>query len=146
MKKLLLSACAGLAPVVAWADGDFGTRAEAKALADAMIAIVESDGLDVAVEQMHDPSQPFAASRMGVNLFQGSYVIADNREPETIAADYSETADLTGSLVWPIIAAAAEAEGDALLKWYHYDTQAEYDYKCYAKRASNVDATVMVCR
>ena len=67
-------------------------------------------------------------------------------EPETIAADYSETADLTGALVWPIISAAAEVGGDANLKWYHYDTQEEYDYKCFSKRSADIDVTVMVCR
>ena len=73
-------------------------------------------------------------------------MIADNREPETIAADYSETVDLNGNPVWPIIASAAEVEGDALLKWYHYDTQEEYDYKCFSKRSERSNATVMVCR
>ncbi|MXQ08202.1 hypothetical protein GQ651_10140 [Alphaproteobacteria bacterium GH1-50] len=133
-------------PTMALADGDFGTKAEAKELADAMIAIVESEGIEAAIMAMHDATQPFVGSRMGVNLFQGSTVIADNREPETIAADYSETEDLTGSLVWPIIAAAAAVEGDAELKWYHYDTQEEYDYKCHSKRHDRGNATVMVCR
>ena len=135
-----------LAPGAAVADGDFGTREDAKHLADAMIAVVEAEGLEAGVMAMHDASQPFVSSRMGVNLFQGSTVVADNREPETIAADYSEIEDLTGTLVWPIIAAAAAVEGDAALKWYHYDTQEEYDYKCFAKHYDRENATVMVCR
>lgn len=147
MFRLLWTGTAlGLIPAVALADGDFGTRAEAKAVADAMIAIVDAEGVAAAMQAMHDPSQPFVGSRMGVNLFSESTVIADNREPETIAADYAETADLTGALVWPLISAAADVEGDANLKWYHYDTQESYDYKCFSKRSEIVDVTVMVCR
>lgn len=146
IKRTVFAAVIAALPSVALADGDFGTREEAKTLADAMIAIVDEEGIDAAIKAMHAPNSPFVRSRMGVNLFSGSVVIADNREPETIAADYSETADLTGALVWPIIAAAADVEGDARLKWYHYDTQEEYDYKCYSKAAETVDATVMVCR
>ena len=70
---------------------------------------------------------------MGVNLFTGSTVIADNREPETISADYSEAAALTGALVWPLIASATEVEGDANLK-------------CHSKGCGLFDVTVMVCR
>lgn len=133
-------------PCVAFADGDFGTKDDARTIADLMIEIVETRGVEAAVTAMHSSDMPFVGSRMGVNLFEGSTVIADNREPETIAADYSEIADLTGTIVWPVIAAAAAIEGDAELKWYHYDTQAEYDYKCHSKRARDVDVTVMVCR
>ena len=146
IRHLACAAACALIPATGWADGDFGTREEAKRLADEMIAIVEERGIEAAIIAMHDPERPFAASRMGVNLFRGSTVIADNREPETIAADYASTADLTGALVWPIISAAAEREGDASLKWYHYETQEAYDYKCFSKRAAVADATVMVCR
>ena len=145
-RHLIISATLALIPAACWADGYFGTREDAKHLADAMIAIVDEQGIETAITAMHDPAQPFVGSRMGVNLFRGSMVIADNREPETIAADYSETADLTGALVWPIISAAAEVGGDANLKWYHYDTQEEYDYKCFSKRSADIDVTVMVCR
>ena len=146
IRKLLCATVVALVPAAGWSDGYFGTREEAKQLADEMIAIVDSEGIEMAIKAMHDPQRPFVGSRMGVNLFEGSTVIADNREPETIAADYSETADLTGALVWPLIASAAEVEGDANLKWYHYDTQEEYDYKCLSKRADTMNATVMVCR
>lgn len=145
-RRVFLGSFLGALPVISYADGDFGTREEAIVLADAIIAIVEAEGVEAAVEAMHEPDMPFVSSRMGINLFSGSTVIADNREPETIAADYSATADLTGALVWPIIAAAAQAGGDAELKWYHYDTQEEYDYKCYSIRFAPADATVMVCR
>lgn len=141
-----LSALLASIPALSWADGYFGTREEAETLAKRMIQIVEKEGVEAAIKAMHDPGEPFVGSRMGVNLFSGSTVVADNREPETIAADYSETADLTGSLVWPLISTAAEAEEDAHLKWYHYDTQEEYDYKCFSKRSSDTVMTVMVCR
>ena len=147
MKMFARSAVAiAFFPGVVWADSDFGTKEEARSMADLMIEIVEEQGLEAAVRAMHENDMPFVGSRMGVNLFEGSTVIADNREPETIAADYSQTADLTGALVWPLISAAAATEGDAELKWYHYDTQEEYDYKCHSKSAQSMDVTVMVCR
>lgn len=130
----------------AHAASDFGSKAEAKALATALIDIVNTQGIEAAAKAVYDPSQDFVATRMGVNLFQGSTVIADNREPEMVAADYSETADLTGAYVWPIISAAADREDDAVLKWYHYDTQEDYDYHCYSLRAQRDRAVVMVCR
>lgn len=146
LHRLFCAALVGLAPTAGLTDGDFGTQEEARVLATRMIDIVNDAGIEAAVTAMHDVNEPFVGSRMGVNLFSGSTVIADNREPETIATDYSATPDLTGALVWPIIAAAAAVEGDANLKWYHYDTQEEYDYKCYSKRSEAADATVMVCR
>lgn len=146
MKRFLTVVVLGMVPNLAIADGDFGTLEEAEKIATAMIAIVDTKGVEAAIEAMHDGDYPFVGTRMGVNLFSGSTVIADNREPETIAADYSETADLTGTLVWPLIAAAAEEGRDANLKWYHYDTQESYDYKCYSLGASTAAATVMVCR
>lgn len=146
MKSLLAVLALGVVATATFADGDFGTREEAQSIAEAMISIVDADGMEAAIGAMHDPAQPFVQTRMGVNLFAGSTVIADNREPETIAADYSATADLTGALVWPIISAAAEVEEDASLKWYHYDTQDAYDYQCFAKKSAVADVTVMVCR
>lgn len=146
MGRLTCTIIFAMVPAAVCADGYFGTREEAKQLAEAMIAIVDDGGIDVAIQAMHDPRQPFVSTRMGVNLFEGSTVVADNREPETIAADYSEIADLTGRLIWPQVAAAARIEDDARLKWYHYDTQEEYDYKCFAKRSEVADITVMICR
>lgn len=125
---------------------DFGTAEEANALAEALVEIIEAHGVDAAVAAIHDPEQPFVGSRMGVNLFRGATVIADNREPEMVAADYSETWDLSGVPVWPRISAAADAEGDAVLEWYHYDTQEQYTYHCASRRANRDDALVMVCR
>ncbi|MFC6638353.1 hypothetical protein GV827_00350 [Sulfitobacter sp. JBTF-M27] len=125
---------------------DFGAPQEADALADRMIGIIDNEGLDAAVEAMHDPSQPFRTSRMGVNLFRGSFVISDNREPEMVASDYGQTADLTGAPAWPRIVAAARDNGVATLLWYHYDTQEVYEYQCHARAAKSVDASVMVCR
>ncbi len=145
-RSIFAAVLLGIVPVAGFSDGDFGTREEAKQLAELMISIVDSDGIEAAVAAMHQPDLPFVSSRMGINLFSGKTVISDNREPETIAADYSETVDLTGAPVWPIIAAAAEVEDDAALKWYHYDTQEEYDYRCYSKGSAAGDATVMVCR
>lgn len=143
-----------LALAAAWAFGvqsaraaeDFGTKAEARALASTLVAIIDRDGVAAAARAVLDPDGPFRHSRMGVNLFHGSTVIADNREPETVATDYADTADLTGALVWPIISAAAEAEDDALLKWYHYDTQEVYDYHCFSMKAARDDGAVMICR
>ena len=147
MKNLIVgAACLAALGTPALAGTDFGTKEEARALARALVAIIDADGISAAVTAMHDPAHPFAASRLGVNLFQGSVVIADNREPEMVAADYAETADLTGALVWPLIYAAAQVEDDAVLKWYHYDTQEDYDFHCYSMMAHRDDGVVMVCR
>ena len=128
------------------ADSDFGTKEEAKELASALILIIEAQGINAAASAVMDPSQPFLTSRMGVNLLTGSTIIADNREPETVAADYKEISDLTGEVVWPRIMAAAENNDDAMLKWYHYDTQEHYDYKCFSMKAERDEGLVMVCR
>ena len=87
IRKLLCATVVALVPAAGWSDGYFGTREEAKQLADEMITIVDSEGIEMAIKAMHDPQRPFVGSRMGVNLFEGSTVIADNREPETIAAE-----------------------------------------------------------
>lgn len=146
ISALVACAAAAAAAVPAQADEDFGTKEEARRLAAALIEIVDADGVAAAAHAVLDPDGPFRTSPMGVNLFRGSTVVADNREPETVAADYAETTDLSGALAWPLIAAAAEKEDDALLKWYHYDTQEAYDYHCFSMRADRDDATVMICR
>ncbi len=130
----------------AMSSSDFGTEAEAESLAKALVEIINRDGVAAGADAVIDPDGPFRQSRMGVNLFEGSFVIADNREPETVSADYAETADLTGELVWPIVKAAAEENRDAVLKWYHYDTQEPYWYRCRSMSASRDDAIVMICR
>lgn len=142
---VILSAALGLAGR-ADAGTDFGSAEQARALSLALVAIIDARGIGAAIDAMHDPDQPFAASRMGVNLFAGSLVIADNREPEMVAADFAEQADLTGAPAWPRIAAAADSGGDAVLEWYHYDTQAPYTYHCHSARAQRDDGLVMVCR
>lgn len=128
------------------AGNDFGTRAESIALADALVEVVEAGGIASAIAAVHDPMQPFAASRLGINLFHGSVEVADNREPEMVSSDYAETADLTGTPMWPLVTRAADVGDEAVLLWYHYDTQETYRYHCYSKRARRDDALVMVCR
>ena len=130
----------------AQAGADFGTKEEARVLAQDLVRIIDREGVTAAAKAVFDPDGPFRHARLGVNLFQGTTFIADNREPETVAADYSQIADLTGELVWPRISAAAEREDDAVLTWYHYDTQEVYVFHCFSLRSTVQDATVMVCR
>jgi len=144
---IAIAACAIHAAASAAAASPFGTLDEARALAERLVAIIDEDGIDAAAVAIYDPAHPFVATPMGVNLFRGSVVIADNREPETVAADYAQVADLTGAPVWPRVSAAAAAGGgDAVLKWYHYDTQEVYDFHCYSLGAATDDGLVMVCR
>lgn len=63
-----------------------------------------------------------------------------------IATSYEEVADLTDAPMWPRIAEAADANGEAILLWYHYDTEEVYEYRCPSKWASEPDVLVMVCR
>lgn len=135
-----------LQPGLSAAGTDFGTKEEAMAMADRLIAILDRDGLSAGISSLFDPELPFAASPLGVNLFAGSVVVGDNREPEMISADYAETPDLSGVPVWPRVDAAADRGDDVILKWYHYDTQEEYDFHCYSKHSGNGKYTVMICR
>ncbi len=148
MKVLKILAIAGLvsAAGAAAAAPPLGTKEEARRLAEKLVEIIDAEGVDAATKALYDPAQPFMSTRMGVNLFRGSVVIGDNREPETVAAAYDETEDLTGEPVWPRISAAADKADDAVLKWYHYDTQEVYDFKCFSMRASRDDGLVMICR
>ena len=125
---------------------DFGTRADAQVIADQVIRRLDEGGLQSTIEAMFYPALPFASSPMGVNLFAGSVVVGDNREPEMVEADYAEASDLTGALVWPLVDAAADAREDVILRWYHYETQEVYDYHCLCARAKNRLHTIMVCR
>lgn len=129
----------------AFAGTEFGTEAEAREIAAQMVSIIQSGGVDVSISAMHDPAHPFSASQMGIHVFEDSVIVADNREPELIATSYVEVADLTQETMWPRIVAAAEARTDAVLEWYHYDTEAEYTYDCYSEKAED-NVIVMVCR
>jgi hypothetical protein len=139
-------AAATILSTPAHASGDFGTEAEAKQIAAAMVAIIQTDGLDAGIAAMHDPAQPFGASQLGIHVFEQSFIVADNREPELIASNYAEIEDLTGAPLWPRITGAADAKSDAVLEWYHYDTEAQYTYLCYSEWAVAGDVLVMVCR
>lgn len=126
---------------------DFGTLAQSQQLADQLIKIIDADGIEAGVMAVHDPARPFAGVRLGINLFQGSVLVADNREPEMVAADYTQVSDLNGVAAWPAIVAAADDGGsDTQILWYHYDTQAPYLFDCFSKRASRDAALVMICR
>ena len=146
MKLTLSFAAIVLSAGVAAAGTDFGTKEEARALATKLVSIIDDEGVAAAASAVVDPDGPFRFSRMGINLFHGSTVIADNREPEMVASDYISVADLTGEPVWTRISSAADRQDDAVLDWYHYDTQEEYQYHCYSMRASRDDGLVMVCR
>jgi hypothetical protein len=147
MKRTAFAALAALAAVsISHAGTDFGTREDAEAIADALVAIIDADGIEAAVAAMHDPSQPFLASRLGVNLFKGSIQVADNREPEMVASDYAETADLNGLPIWPLVTAAADSKSEAVLLWYHYDTQERYEYHCLSRWGRRDEGLVMICR
>lgn len=125
---------------------DFGSAEEARDIAARMSAIISDGGVDAAIAAMHDPSMPFVSSIMGIHVFEESIIVADNREPELIATSYADVQDLTGEAMWPRIVAAADAKDDAILEWYHYDTEAEYTYQCYSEWALPGSALVMVCR
>ncbi len=146
MKTTLTTIVSIMIASQAFSGTDFGTKEEARDLASRLVAIIDSGGVASAAESVVDPDGPFRYSRLGVNLFRGSIVVADNREPESVAADYSKTRDLTGELVMARILAAAAQNDDVVLKWYHYDTQEVYDFHCFSMRASRDDGTVMVCR
>lgn len=135
-----------LATTAAHASVDFGTADEAKSITSEMVQIIQSEGLDAGIAAMHDPAKPFATSKMGIHVFEQSVIVADNREPELIASSYAEVEDLTGEAMWPRIVAAADVSGDAVLEWYHYDTEAEYTYNCHSQWAVPGDVIVMTCR
>lgn len=124
----------------------FGTLEEAETMAAEMISIINTDGVDGAISAMHDPAKPFSASVMGIHVFEDTIIVADNREPELIATSYADVQDLTGEAMWPRISAAADTKSEAVLEWYHYDTEAEYTYNCYSERAANEAVVVMICR
>ncbi|MEM9972032.1 MAG: hypothetical protein AAF762_13175 [Pseudomonadota bacterium] len=142
-----MAACVAIAAAGSlYAAGAFGTQAEAQEIALQMSQIIARGGLDAGIAAMHDPALPFTTSAMGIHVFERSVIVADNREPELIATSYAEVPDLTGEAMWPRIVAAADRNGDALLEWYHYDTEAEYSYQCYSTWAMPRDVLVMVCR
>ncbi|MEO0388542.1 MAG: hypothetical protein AAF281_13630 [Pseudomonadota bacterium] len=145
-KRTTLALAATLLGSPAVAGADFGSAAEAQAIAAQMSEIIRSGGIDAGIAAMHDPAQPFGSSRLGIHVFENTIIVADNREPELIATSYAEVQDLTEETMWPRIVAAADAKGDAMLKWYHYDTEAVYEYRCYSERAVAPSVLVMVCR
>ncbi|MEO9827482.1 MAG: hypothetical protein ABJF50_24005 [Paracoccaceae bacterium] len=146
MKSLSVAAALMLCAGNVFAGAAFGTQEEAKAIAAQMTSIVQDGGVEAAISAMHDPALPFSESQMGVHVFEQNIIVADNREPELIASSYAELADLTGDSMWPRIVAAADQSGDAILEWYHYDTEAEYTYNCHSEWAVQGDVLIMVCR
>ncbi|WP_373636729.1 hypothetical protein [Yoonia sp. BS5-3] len=146
MKRLitfvsLLLSCGSVAVA-----SDFGTKEQSQDIAGQLSAIVQTGGVDAGIDAMHDPSQPFSTSTLGIHLFEDGIIVGDNREPELLAAAYTEVEDLTGEPMWPRIVAAADMRDDAMLEWYHYDTEVEYTYACYSEWAIEGTALIMVCR
>lgn len=130
----------------ALATGEFGSLEEATTIAQQMTAIIQEQGLDAGIAAMHDNNLPFSSSQMGIHVFEDSIIVADNREPELIATSYADIEDLTGESMWPRIVTAADAQTEATLEWFHYDTEAEYSYSCYSEWAIAGSTIVMVCR
>lgn len=146
MKRTVLTTAAFMAASTAFAGTDFGSNDDARAITRDMVSIIQTEGVDGGIAAMHDPAHPFTTSQMGIHVFEDSIIVADNREPELIASSYAEVADLTGDVMWPRIAAAADESGDAILEWYHYDTEAEYTFHCHSEWATPGSVLVMVCR
>lgn len=144
----LKTICAGLVVCCGTTSmaSDFGTKEEARDIARQLTAIVQNGGVDAGIDAMHDAAKPFSSSVLGIHLFEDGIIVGDNREPELLAASYEEVEDLTGEAMWPRIVAAADAKDDAILEWYHYDTEVEYSYACYSEWAIEGSALVMVCR
>lgn len=111
-----------------------------------MTGIIQADGLDAAIDAMHDTAKPFSTSRLGIHIFEQGIIVADNREPERIATSYADIEDLTGEAMRPRIVAAADTSSDAIFEWYHYDTEAEYTYQCHSEWSVRGGVLVMVCR
>lgn len=128
------------------AGADFGSQEEAQNVAETMVKIIQDGGVDAGIAAMHDAALPFATSEMGIHVFESAIIVADNREPELIAASYAEIQDLTEEAMWPRIVEAADRHGEAVLKWYHYDTEEIYDYHCHSEWATAGEVLVMVCR
>ncbi len=139
-------AAATITATSAVAREDFGSQADAQEIAAMMTEIVQAGGVGAAIDAMHATDKPFAESVLGIHVFEDGIIVADNREPELIASSYEEVADLTGEPMWPRIVAAADQSGDAVLEWYHYDTEAEYTYLCHSEWADGDTVLVMVCR
>jgi len=125
---------------------DFGTAEEAEAIATMMIEIVNAGGVDAGVAAMHDEKLPFATTALGVNLFDGSVLVADNGEPERVASDYAYTTDRQGTAIFPGLTEALSRGQTIQLRWYHYDTQEVYLFDCHGRSSELHDAHVMVCR
>lgn len=130
----------------ATAMGDFGTEDEAREIASELTQIIQSGGVDAGIAAMHDPARPFVATNMGVHILEHGILVADNREPELVATAYSDIPDLTGEPMWPRIVAAADTNSEAIVEWFHYETEAEYTYHCYSEWSVPGDVLVMVCR
>lgn len=130
MRVISITTAIAFSASEAFASGEFSGAEDAKPIANQMTTIIQSSGLDAAIDAMHDSSLPFAASQMGIHVFEQSIIVADNRELELIASSYADVQDLTGDTKWPRITAAADVNGEAVLDWYHYDIEAEYTFNC----------------
>ncbi len=124
----------------------FGTEADARKMTTYLSEIIVLDGIEAAIDAMADPEMPFASSAMGLQIFEGSMVVADNRAPDLAAVSYADVPDLTWTPVWPRIVAAADTGAHAKLEWYHYDNKTEYTYHCYSEWAQGNSVLVMACR
>ena len=146
MKTIISAALLTLASSVAIAGTDFGTDQEARDITQQMVDIIKDQGLDAGIAAMHDASGPFLDTKMGVHIFQESIIVADNREPELIAASYAGVTDANGNDMWEMIQAAAAETTDFVTLWTHYDTNEPYEYHCFTQYAVEGQVTVMTCR
>ncbi len=124
----------------------FGTEADARKMATYLSEIIVVDGVDAGIDAMNDPDMPFASSAMGLQIFEGSMIVADNRAPDLEVTSFADVADLTWTPMWPRIVEAAHTGEDATLQWYHYDTETEYTFHCYSEWAQGNSVLVMACR
>lgn len=115
MKTTLCSILAMCFATPLLAANDFGTKEEAREIATQVVSIIDAEGLTAAAEAIINADGPYRKSRMGINLFHGTMVVADNREPESVAMDFADFPDLTGEPVWPRISAAGDIEDEAVL-------------------------------
>lgn len=125
----------------------FGTSTQARTIITSRVDTLETGGLQAEVAALYDGDGPFLDSRMGIHFFAGPYLVGDNREPQAAATDYRNIHDLTWRSQWPRIPDSAVSHAEYVLRWYHYDTQEDYTFRCQTGEAAG-DAVyhVMACR
>lgn len=144
MRKLVLLASMFLSTSVL--ASDFGTESDVDEVIPQLKTLIESEGVDAATAALNDSSHALGGHDIGIMFWVDGKMAMHNKYPDLAGMNFDDLQDLRGNFVInEFTEAANEGRGMSLNYWPHYETEEEYEYKCYSEWVEQPRIMITAC-